>query len=272
MQNKHNLKLLIALIAVMLATQGCGVINSLRAKDSLDEGVREFNKGRYEQAEEKFKHALELNPEMINAQLFYARSLNARFEQSLTEPLGMETIKAYDNLIKLSGNDAEAKDRALAFKANVYDKLSNVSADKADEYKNKHHEVLLERVNVPTSKPSAKADVYYTIGVDMWKTAYALGSPYVTKKQPIPPDVQAKMKPNVDKAHEYLQKAISVDPNYANAYYYETLAYREDMKLTTDAAKWKEYENKIKADLDTYKKIQDQQKTQATQTSGDAAK
>jgi tetratricopeptide (TPR) repeat protein len=272
MQNKSNLKLLLALIAVMLATQGCGVVNKLRAKDSLNEGVREFNKGKYEQAEEKFKHALELSPDMINAQLFYARSLNARFEQSLTEPLGMETIKAYDNIIKMNPNDQEAVDRALAFKANVYDKLANVSADKVDEFRNKQHDTLLERVNLPSAKASAKADVYYTIGVDMWKAAYALSSPYFTKKQPIPVDVQQKMQANIVKAHEYFLKAISGDANYANAYYYRTLVYREEAKLTTDPAKIKDFENKINADLATYKKIQDQQKAQAAQTGGEAPK
>ena len=33
------------------------------------------------------------------------------------------------------------------------------------------------------------------------------------------------MKPLAQKAHEYLQKAISVDPNYANAWFYEKLVY-----------------------------------------------
>jgi tetratricopeptide (TPR) repeat protein len=272
MQKKSSLKLLLLLLAVMLSTQGCGVVNKLRAKDSLNEGVREFNKGKYEQAEEKFKHALELAPDMINAQLFYARSLNARFEQSLTEPLGMETIKAYDNIIKMNANDQEAVDRALAFKANVYDKLSNVSADKSEEYKKLHHDVLLERVNLPSAKASAKADVYYTIGVDMWKAAYAMSSPYVSKKQPIPPDVQQKMVPNISKAHEFLLKAITDDPSYANAFYYRTLVYREEAKLTSDQTKLKELEKKINDDLAMYKKIQDQQKAQATQTSGEAAK
>jgi tetratricopeptide (TPR) repeat protein len=272
MQKKSNLIPLLALLAILPAMQGCGVINGLRAKDSLNEGVREFNKGRYEQAEEKFKHALELSPEMVNAQLFYARTLNARFEQSLTEPLGMETIKAYDNIIKMNAGDQEAVDRALAFKANVYDKLANVSIDKADEYRTKHHDTLLERVNLPSAKASAKADVYYTIGVDMWKSAYALSSPYFTKKQPIPPDVQQKMQANIVKAHEYFLKAIGGDANYANAYYYRTLVYREEAKLTTDPAKLKDYEKKINDDLAMYKKIQEQQKSQATQTSGEAAK
>lgn len=272
MQKKSNLILLLALLAILPVIQGCGVINKLRAKDSLNEGVREFNKGKYEQAEEKFKHALDLSPDMVNAQLFYARSLNARFEQSLTEPLGMETVKAYDNIIKMNAGDQEAVDRALAFKANVYDKLANVSADKTDEYRNKQHDTLLERVNLPGAKTSAKADVYYTIGVDMWKSAYALSSPYFTKKQPIPTDVQQKMMGNIQKAYEYLNRAIATDANYANAYYYKTLAYREEAKLTTDPAKIKDFTKKIDDDLAMYKKIQDQQKTQATQTSGEAAK
>jgi tetratricopeptide (TPR) repeat protein len=272
MKKKPDLKLLIALLALVMTTQGCGVVYKLLAKDKLNEGVREFNKGKFDLAEEKFKHALELSPDMLNAQLFYARALNSRFDQSLTENLGLETIKAYDNIIKMNPNDQEAVDRALAFKAAVYDKLASVSTDKAEEYKKKHHDTLLERVNVPSAKTQAKADVYYTIGVDMWKAAYAMSAPYVSKKQPIPPDVQEKMKPNIQKAHEYLQKALSVDPNYANAYYYETLTIREDAKLTADPAKLKEYENQIKAALDKYKQIQDQQKAQVPPPPTEAAK
>lgn len=267
MENKQKLILLIALLALVAATQGCGVVNKLRAKDSLNEGVRDFNKGKYEEAEGKFKQALELSPEMLNAQLFYARSLNARFDQSLTEDLGLKTIKAYDNIIKMNPNDQEAIDRALAFKANVYKQLGSVSADKNEEYKTKQHETLLERVNLPSAKPQSKADVYYTIGVDMWQSSYNLSAPFVAKKQPLTPDVSKKMEEFTKKAHEYLQKAISVDANYANAYYYETLTLREDAKLTTDPAKVATINKKIQEGLDMYKKIQGQQKEQAVQTS-----
>jgi tetratricopeptide (TPR) repeat protein len=260
------------LLALVATTQGCGVINKLRAKDSLNEGVRDFNKGKYEEAEGKFKHALELSPEMLNAQLFYARALNARFDQSLTEKLGLDTIKAYDNIIEMNPNDQEAKDRALAFKANVYDKLGSASPDKADEYKDLQHKTLLARIDLPGAKPQAKADVYYTIGVDMWKASYAQNAPYAAKKQPIPPATLEKMKPYIQKAHEYLQKAVSVDPNYANAYYYETLTLREEAKV--DPGKIKEINVKIQEGLDMYKKIQDKQKAaaQATPTSAEATK
>ncbi|MBI3653070.1 MAG: hypothetical protein HY231_18745 [Acidobacteria bacterium] len=266
MKTTSKLTLLFAVLALVAATQGCGVVNKLRAKDSLNEGVREFNKGKYEEAEGKFNRALELSPEMVNAQLFYARALNARFEQSLTEPLGNQTIKAYDNIIKRNPNDQEAIDRALAFKANVYKQLGSVAAspEDAEKYKNKQHETLLERVNLPSAKPSAKADVYYTIGVDMWQASYSLNAPYVTKKQPIPPPVIEKMKPYIQKAHEYLQKAVSVEPNYANAYFYEKLTYLEEAK--TNPTDLKKINDKVLEMQEKYNKIQGIQKQQATQT------
>ena len=253
---KTFLLLAILLIAgVGLTTSGCGMVNKLRAKDRLNEGVREFNKGKFDLAQKEFENALELSPDMLNAQLFYARALNARFDQSLTEDLGLQTVKAYEKLATMDPNNSESVDRALAFQANVYKQLGNISQNKYEEYKNLQHNTLLKRADLPTAKPSAKADVYYTIGVDYWQSSYNLSSVYTSKKQPVPPDVQAKMKPLIQKAHEYLQKTIAADPNYANAYYYETLAFREDQKVETDSAKLKKIDEHIKADLDTYKKI-----------------
>src|SRR5829696_7778127 len=241
-RKKYLLLSVLLITGVGLTTSGCGFFNQLRAKDRLNEGVREFNKGKYDLAQKEFEHALELSPGMLNAQLFYARALNARFDQSLTEDLGLKTVKAYDSLAKMDPNNAESVDRALAFQANVYKQLGNISQEKYDEYKRLQHETLLARASLPSAKPSAKADVYYTIGVDFWQASYNLSSVYTSKKQPVPPDVQSKMRPMLQKSHEYLQKTIAADPNYANAYYYETLAYREDAKVETDQAKLKEFD------------------------------
>lgn len=249
---------LVAALAGAVATSGCGIYRTLYAKDRLNEGVREFNKGKFEQAQKEFEHALELSPDNINAQLFYARALNARFDQSLTEDLGLQTIKAYENLIKMDPSSADSVDRAYAFQADVYKKLGAISADKYDEYKKLQHEMLLKRVELPSAKPSAKADVYYTIGVDYWQMAYNNSSPYTSKKQPIPPQVQEKMKPLIQKAHEYLQKTVSVDPNYANAYFYEKLTYIEEAKVA-DATKQKDLLNKQLESQNMYMKITKEQ-------------
>ena len=86
MSKNHRLTLMVGLLVLVIAAPGC-VINRLRAKDNLNEGVREFNKGKYELAQEKFQRALELSPDLTNAQLFYARAVNARFAHSLSRLL-----------------------------------------------------------------------------------------------------------------------------------------------------------------------------------------
>ncbi|MEW6129131.1 MAG: hypothetical protein AB1757_18980 [Acidobacteriota bacterium] len=265
MERKRNLKLLplfIGILALMMTTQGCGVINKLRAKDKLNQGVREFNKGKYDTAQQFFAQALELSPEMANAQLFFARALNAQFDQNLTEKLGEETIQAYENILKNPEIEPKSIDTALALQANVYKQLSQISDAKSEEYKNLQHKTLIKRAELPSASTQSKADVYYTLGVDMWKASYDIGYPYVSKKQPIPPDVQNKMKPVIQQAHEYLQKAISVDPNYANAYFYEKLVYIEDTKVN-DASKLPDFLKKQEDSQKMYMKIQEQQKAKA---------
>lgn len=258
MKRKHNLAPLLALLAFVLATPGCGVVNKLRAKDSLNDGVREFNKGKFDIAQEKFARALELSPELTNAQLFYARALNSQFDQNLTEDLGRKTIAAYDDIIARNQNNAEAVDQSLAFKANVYEKMASINPDKAEEYKQLQRETLIKRAELPSATDKAKADVYYTLGVGYWKESYDMNAGYMLKKQPIPPEVLTKMKPLISKAHEMLQKAISIQPDYANAWFYEKLVYIEEAKV--DPSRLKEFDAKARAMQDKYTAIQKEQK------------
>lgn len=221
------------MVVLALATPGCGVINKLRAKNALNDGVREYNKGKYDTAEERFSHALDLSPDLTSAQLFYARSLNAKFDQDLNEEAGRKALAAYDNIITKNPGNSEIVDQSLAFKAAIYEKLGQVTPEKIKEYKQLQRETLEKRANLASSTTKTKADVYYTLGVGFWKESYDSNAGYVSKKQPIPPKVLEDMKPLVQKAHEYLQKAIAVDPQYANAWFYEKLVYLEEMKYDT---------------------------------------
>jgi tetratricopeptide (TPR) repeat protein len=220
------------LLAFALVTPGCGVVNSLRAKNSLNDGVREFNKGKYQLAEEKFARSLELNPDLTNAQLFYARALNAQFDQSLTDDIGKKTIDAYDDIIRRNQDDPDAIDQALAFKANIYNKLTQANPDRANEYRALQRETLEKRATLPSSTDKTKADVYYTLGVGYWQESYDLNASYVSHNKPIPQNVLDKMPSLVERAFKYLDLAIQVDPNYANAWFYKKLVYIEKMKYS----------------------------------------
>lgn len=264
--NKKKTSALLILLALALTTQGCGVVNSLRAKNSLNDGVREFNKGKYQAAEEKFLHALELDPDLTNAQLFFARAVNAQFDQHLTEELGKKTIAAYDDIIRKNQDKSEVVDQALAFKANIYSQMTRIFPEKASEFRAQQREALEKRATLSSATSKTKADVYYTLGVGYWQESYDLNAGYLSKNRPIPPEALEKMKPLTQKAHEYLLKAASVDPNYANAWFYEKLVYIEEMKLYPS----KQNELKAKA-LEMQDKYMAMQKAQQQQAAAEAA-
>jgi tetratricopeptide (TPR) repeat protein len=248
---------MVAILALALAAPGCGVVNTLRAKNSLNDGVREFNKGKYKDAEDKFSEALKYSPDLTNAQLFYARALNAQFAANLTEDLGAKTIAAYDDIIARNQDKPDAVDQALAFKSHLYDELGRVNPEKAQPYKKLQRETLEKRAQLSTATPKTKADVYYTLGVGYWKEAYDLNAGYTMRKQPIPQDVVEKMKPLVAKAHEYLRMAIKEQADYSNAWFYEKLVYIEDTKV--EPSRFKELKAKIDEMQEKFLALQKQQ-------------
>lgn len=253
----------------LLSMSGCGFIHQLQAKNSLNEGVREFNKGKYQTAQMKFEHALEFDRENANAQLFYARAVNARFDQNLTEDLGLKTLQAYDQIISSNRDNPKAVDQALAFKAKVFGQLSDIEPAKTEEYKQEQRNSLLQRASLSTADNKTKAAVFYTIGQGFWQESYNYSRRFLKNvggkptQLPVPPEVQGKMKPLVSQAHEYLQKALSIQPDYADAWIYEKLVYIEELKLENNPANRKQLEAKLNEAQDNYKKFHDLQQQQA---------
>lgn len=265
--------LVVGLAALVAGTPGCGFINKLRAKDSLNEGVREFNKGRFDLAREKFQRALDLAPDLTNAQLYYARSVNALFDQNLTEGLGRDTIAAYETIIQKNQNNPKAVDQAYAFEAKVYEQMARMTPDKADSYKQKARESLLKRADL-SGEAATKAAVFYTIGQGYWQESYDLSRPYLKlvgasqQQLPIPANVSDKMKPIITKGHEYLQKAISIKADYADAWIYEKLIYIEERKIESNPQRKTDIDKQIDVSDKNYKKFHEQQAAAAGGQSG----
>lgn len=273
MNNKKTPAFLI-LLALALTTPGCGVVNSLRAKNSLNDGVREFNKSKYKLAEEKFADALKLNPDLTNAQLFYARALNAQFDQSLTDDLGKKTIDAYDEIINKNQDKADVVDQALAFKANIYNQLTraNPNPERASEYRAHQRETLEKRATLPSATLKTKADVYYTLGVGYWQECYDLNASYVSHNKAIPKDILDKMPALAQNALSYLNKAIAEDANYANAVFYKKLVYIEQIKYSTKEQEKEELKAKAFEMQDKYTAMQKAQQQQAAAEASAPAK
>ena len=234
MKNRNRYFLMLVLVILAVATSGCNVINTLRAKDSLNEGVREFNKGKYQIAEDKFNLALRLKPELENAEFFRALAIYQQFKElkSSETPEKIEgeftrTVKAFDDIIANNKSNAELVDRAYAFKADSYDYMSKLVASRdqqrADKLRDDRFNVLLERASAPGASDRTKASVYYNMGKFYWDKAYLITEPHskppgTELKEKIPADKIEELKGYVEKARDFFKRAAAAMPEWADTH------------------------------------------------------
>lgn len=282
MNRKRNLALLVSLLALVMATQGCGVINKLRSKNALNEGVREFNKGKYEEAEKKFAEAVKLSPDLANAKLFKARTVYQLYDQQRTPEMAQQALDAYQDIIDTSKDNPQLKDQALAFQADIYDKLTKFYEEKGDEgkakaaeHRKKYHEVLEARAALPGAKDDTKAAVYYSIGQSYWSDSFKLSRSYVdytgNLKQPIPPDKVEQMRPAIQKSLQYLNQALQYNPDYADVWTIKKLALMQENFITSDPARKQALKTEIDAADKKAKELYEKRKQEAAQANAKAS-
>ena len=283
MNRNRSVALLVALLALTMATGGCGVINKLRAKNSLNEGVREYNKGKFEVAEAKFAQAAELSPDLTNAKLFYAQTLYQQYDAHRTDEMAQRVINAYQDIIDKSKDNPQLLDRALAFQADVFEKLRKASEDRGEEGKQKaealrkkYHEILEERAALPAASTETKAAVFYSIGQSYWSDSFKISRSYVnydgTLKQPIPPEKADQMRPSIQKALEYLNKALEYNPEYADVWTIKKLSLMQENFITTDPARKQALKTQIDAAGKKASELYEKRKAEAAAANAAAGK
>jgi len=232
------------------------------AKNRLNEGVRTFNKGKYEEAQKIFEEALELDPDNVNAKLFYAMSVNALFEKALNSPsvdksgtvdAGYKTIKAFQAVLDANPEKFQLRDQATAFIAKTHKSLRDIVYDpvkdeaKYNEERKLYLDFIKKRAEMEGQTEKVKAQMYYTYADDYWKEGHNLVEGFA-KKDPanpgipatystVPPDKREKIMAALNTSHEYMQKAIQTDPTYPEPYLGEKLLVMEEINITEDTAK-----------------------------------
>ncbi len=251
MKVSRNLKFalgLIALLAPVLLTSGCGYLNKVIAKDSLNQGVIKYNQGQIKGAQEFFKSATDRDPSMPMAWLYYGATMVNDYK-ALQDPertkVANQAVDIYKKALDLSGGNCKIADNAISYIAVIYDDLSNM-----DEWRN----WVLKRADGDCADKNTRAATFYSVGVRYWDCAYTQTTRYQDKTNK---DAYAFRKMDYseeakkDKARaeectakglEYIEKALQVDPEYFDAFFYKSLIYREKQKLTQEESKRKEYE------------------------------
>ncbi len=250
---------MLVLLALAFSTTGCNVINEMRAKNSLNEGVREFNKRKFDIAEAKFDRAMKLAPDLPNAERFRAQTIFQQFTIKPGEELAQRAIAALDDLIKHNPNNPEIMNEALASKAAIYEQLATIASasnnpDLAQKHQQARFELLKQQAELPNQAGRTKALVYYTIAREEYDQAKKISQRHrdqtkefakaaerkkagnsqdcrfysVELNTPLTPEELQNMIPHVKSAREYIDKAVAADPNYAHAWSMRKLIYIQE--------------------------------------------
>ena len=249
------------LVALAAATSGCALVNRVRAKNSLNEGARDYREGKFAEAEEKFRLAYELDPTQKNAPLFIARAVQQQYKPGVNTPeniaVGERAVAAYQEILKINPGNEDAY-KAIVF---LYGQMKNDA---------KVNELLIQRASSgPT--PNARAEALTILASKQWNCSYEITEQKENKTTENRPDkilIHYKKPANeadFQKAQQctteglrLAEEATSLSPDNPNAWSYKANLLREKSKLAEMAgdAKAKEELEKQYADaLETQKRL-----------------
>jgi hypothetical protein len=252
--------LIIAAVAVLATLgSGCGYIKKVIAKDKLNQGMIEYNKGNYRNAQEFFKGASETDPNNPTTWLCLGatrvKDYKKEIEDAKKKEIANDALKDYQSALSLANGNCGVVDNALSYMAVIYDDMRN--ADRNDVRSHEEwRKIMEERATNKCLKKDIQAQSFYGLGVDYWKCSYDQTTRYQDKallatdqfhyrKMDYSPEALAdrqKAQACVTKGFEFFEKALEIDPEYTQAMFYKGLLYRELQKLVKEEAKRKEFE------------------------------
>lgn len=240
-----------AIVALTMLGSGCEYARKVIAKDKLNQGMIEYNKGNYKNAQEFFKDASETDPNNPTTWLCLGatkvKDYKREIDDAKKKDLANQALEVYQKALSLANNNCSTVDNALSYIAVIHDDMRNT-----DEWR----KVMEERATNQCIKKESQSQSYYGIGVNYWQCSYDQTTRYQDKtmfsndafhyrKMDYSPEAltdRQKAQTCVTKGFEYLEKALQIEPEYTQAMFYKGMLYRELQKLVKEEAKRKEFE------------------------------
>jgi tetratricopeptide (TPR) repeat protein len=202
------------LVVLALSLASCQMIQKLQARDQLNKGVQSFKATKFDAAIDHFKKAIELDPELKDAELYLATGYAQQFlPHSPTE----ENQKIADLAVKTFQKvlDKDPKNpTALAGIASIYQ--NNDQYDKAREAYMKNAEVDPQN-HIP----------FYAVGSVDWIIVH-------NTESKLSPEQKSTL---IEEGMQYLDKAMTINPNYEDTLWYQNLLLREKASIIDDKIK-----------------------------------
>lgn len=234
-------------LLVSLST-GCGMVNRIRAKNSLNEGAKAYRAGDYKMAEEKFRESYELDPTQKNAPTLIARAIMQQYKPGVEKPENAQKAQAaLEEYQKILSNDPNNEE---AFNAIVYLYRQTKNEDKEREW-------LVQRANLSTVPNEKRAVATIILASKQWDCAYDITEgnkqtdPVKATIKYVKPANQADFEKALGCVREGLklaEQAISLDAANPNAWSQKANLLREMSKLAEmdgNATQKEEYEKQF---------------------------
>ena len=259
--------IILAVGALALTAAGCA---KLQSRNEINTGVAAFKNAQYPEAVDHFKKAVEYDPSFVVARLYLATAYMQQWIPGAESPENDRMAKqAYDEFMKAL--DQEPKNTtAIASIASIF--LNEKKLDDAQQW----YEKL-------ASVDPKNATAYYSLGWIAWSKWYPadqtarinmnmkLDDPGPLKDKKVRQELKDKYLAVVDGGLKNLDKALELDPTYADAMAYENLLHRERGDLEESKADYdqdiKVAEGWLQKTLDT-KKALEEKKTKQSQSGG----
>jgi tetratricopeptide (TPR) repeat protein len=270
---------LLLLAGITLSTSSCGYVYQVWGKDKLNQGILKYNQGKTDEAMEFFESAAKFIPDRADVWLclgavWYKRMKGA--DKAEYEKFANNALQSYSKALELSGGNCKVRDNAIGYIATIHDELQHPDENK---------KWLLERTQGECATNEVKAGTFYAIAVKYWQCAYDESTRYADKAklttEPFhvrnfyhPPD-KAKFDDCLAKSFEFIEKALAINPEYAEARSYKSLLYREKQKSTSAEADRKKFndeaEKEAKAAIDLIAKAKAKAEAEAAAKAAAAA-
>ena len=271
--------ILAMLLGVLATASGCGVINGIRAKNQLNEGVRAYRAGRFAEAQQHFEQALTYDPDNKLAPSFIARSIHAQFRPSVESPenlaKGRAAIEAYQKVLAADPTNDEAYNAVAALYGSLKDD-------------NQQREWIMQRANLESAPPEKRSEAFTVLASKQWNCSYTITEQPQVKKtvqkegKAFFEYVKPKEQKDFDQARACVQEgmrlvdeALKLNSENESAWSYKTNLLREMAKLAQmegkadEKARYDEEANRAQERL-TALSEQNKQKKEAAQQSSPA--
>ena len=227
-------RLVVLVLFALITTSGCSVINRIRAKNEINEAARAYKAGKFSEAEQHSKTALELDPEQKNAPTFIARSIHAQYRPGVETPQNKakatEAVEAYKKILAKRPDDEEAYKAIAAL-------LGALDEDQQRQW-------IIKRASDGAVPSQKRAEAYTILASKDWNCSFTIteqpankkteqkdGKPIIVSQKPKSAKDFETAQQCVARGMEEAEKAISFDPNNDAAWSYKTNLLLESAKL-----------------------------------------